>query len=367
MSATQHSILHLPLPLLALAVVLPAPSQAAESAPQPFATPFSEPGQVIVAPPGELGEQDRIFIQQAASYHRGQVQAAERMLARTDTQAVQDYARRLDYDQASAYAKLREVAAMHRIALPELGQASGDSGRGDSGRTADADAAAAKRTDDKPDGAAVKKDGQKTDSSAPDNASLLRESIHRHLSELARFEQERKQSKAPNLNAYIEATTPVIEEHLKLARRLLSAVSAVGVEQTPVERGRYLARVGDCESCHTREGGEPYAGGRALKTPYGGVIYSANITPSPEGIGTFTDEDFLTALHEGLSPDGEPYYPAFPYPSFTKVNDEDALAIKAYLDTIKPSDDVPPKPALPWPLGIRDSLYAWQELFFEPG
>ncbi|EGV30828.1 Gluconate 2-dehydrogenase (acceptor) [Thiorhodococcus drewsii AZ1] len=332
MNSTQHSMLT----LLAIAVAVPASSQAAESAAQRFATQFPGPGQVIVAPPGKLDARDRAFIEQAAAYHRDQVRAAKRVFARADTQATHDYATRVDHDQSSAYAKLSEVAAMQGITLPELGQASGDSGAG-------------------------------PDSSATDKTSLLRETIDRHRAELARFERERKQSKAPNLNAYIDATTPVIEEHLKLARRLLSAMTSADADQTQVERGRYLARVGDCESCHTRDGGEPYAGGRAIKTPYGGVIYSANITPSPEGIGGFTDKDFLTALHEGLSPDGEPYYPAFPYPSFTKVSDEDALAIKAYLDTVKPSGYVPPKPDLPWPLGLRDVLYAWQELYFKPG
>ncbi|MFD2110375.1 c-type cytochrome [Thiorhodococcus fuscus] len=332
MNATQTSTLT----LLVIAAAVSAPSQAAESAAQRFATEFSGPGQVIVAPPGKLDAQDRAFIEQAAAYHRDQVRAAKRVFARTDTQAIHDYAMRVDHDHSSAYAKLSEVAAMHGIELPRLDQASNDSGK-------------------------------TTDSSATNDASLLRETIERHRSELARFERERKRGKAPNLNAYIDATVPVVEEHLKLARRLLSAMASAGADQTQVERGRYLARVGDCESCHTREGGAPYAGGRALKTPYGGVIYSANITPSPEGIGGFSDKDFLTALHEGLSPDGEPYYPAFPYPSFTKVSDEDALAIKAYLDTIEPSDSVPPKPDLPWPLGIRDALYAWQELFFEPG
>src|SRR4029077_5228775 len=96
-------------------------------------------------------------------------------------------------------------------------------------------------------------------------------------------------------------------------------------------RGEYLVRAGNCFSCHTAAGGQPLAGGRAIAPPFGS-FYSPNITPDPEtGIGRWTDAEFLKALREGVRPDGANYFPVFPYPSFTEIIDNDALAIKAYL------------------------------------
>ncbi|WPL10320.1 MULTISPECIES: c-type cytochrome [Thiorhodovibrio] len=130
-----------------------------------------------------------------------------------------------------------------------------------------------------------------------------------------------------------------------------------------VEYGRYLTLAGDCLGCHLRPGGKPFEGGLALDTPFG-TIYSPNITPHKgEGIGSFSDKDFLRALQHGIGPDGKPYYPALPYPSFTKVKDDDLLAIKDYLFSLEPSDYRPPETQLRWPFDIRDSLFGWQELY----
>src|SRR5690606_1160511 len=86
-----------------------------------------------------------------------------------------------------------------------------------------------------------------------------------------------------------------------------------------VERGRYLARLGNCMGCHTEPGGAPYAGGRALPTPFG-TFYGPNLTPDPEhGLGRWSAEDFWRALHHGKAPDGRLLYPAFPYPSYRYV------------------------------------------------
>ncbi len=92
----------------------------------------------------------------------------------------------------------------------------------------------------------------------------------------------------------------------------------------------------DCAACHTAKGGEPFAGGRPFVLPFG-TIYTPNITPDPEtGIGKWTDANFLNAVHRGIAPDGSRYYPAFPYASYSMLTDEDALAIKAYLFSLKP-------------------------------
>src|SRR2546421_11005074 len=104
-------------------------------------------------------------------------------------------------------------------------------------------------------------------------------------------------------------------------------------------RGQYIAQLGGCVGCHTeeKEGAVPFAGGRALKTPFG-TYYGPNITPHPKaGIGSWTEADFIRAIRVGERPDGSNYFPAFPYPSFTKIVDRDLRDLWAYLRTLPPS------------------------------
>ncbi|MGH9562705.1 MAG: c-type cytochrome, partial [Terracidiphilus sp.] len=103
-----------------------------------------------------------------------------------------------------------------------------------------------------------------------------------------------------------------------------------------IARGEYLARAADCAACHTAEGGAPYAGGRAFVLPFG-TLYSTNITPDKEtGIGNYSDADFLAAIHQGIGRGGTRLYPAMPFASYTSMADADAVAIKAYLFSLKP-------------------------------
>ena len=132
-------------------------------------------------------------------------------------------------------------------------------------------------------------------------------------------------------------------------------------------RGRYLVYAGDCAACHTADGGAPFAGGRAVPTPFG-TIYATNITPDRDtGIGRWTDEQFFDAMHDGVRPDGSHLYPAFPYPWYTKLRRDDVLAIKAYLDTLKPARNDVKKPELPWPMSWRGSVAIWNALFLRRG
>src|ERR1700748_3021854 len=82
-----------------------------------------------------------------------------------------------------------------------------------------------------------------------------------------------------------------------------------------VTRGRYLVDAADCTSCHTVPGrNQPFAGGRPIETPFGTLI-SPNITPDPDtGIGTWTDDEFDTAVRLGRTRNGAHLYPAMPYP-----------------------------------------------------
>jgi len=134
---------------------------------------------------------------------------------------------------------------------------------------------------------------------------------------------------------------------------------------SPVERGKYLAAAGNCVSCHSRPGGQPFAGGVAFQTPVG-TIYSTNITPDAQtGIGKWSAVDLRRAMHEGLTPDGSHLFPAFPYTSFTKVTDADVDDIYAYLRTLTPVRYTPPSNgslfSMRWPLAL------WNKMFFTEG
>jgi mono/diheme cytochrome c family protein len=135
------------------------------------------------------------------------------------------------------------------------------------------------------------------------------------------------------------------------------------------ERGAYVLRMGGCIACHTdaKGGGAHLAGGRALTSPFG-TFYTSNITPDPEsGIGGWSTGDFVRALTEGTSPDGRPYYPAFPYPSYTRMSLQDLADLKAHLDTVEPIANAVQDHDLPFPFSLRPTLKVWQLLFFSPG
>lgn len=132
-----------------------------------------------------------------------------------------------------------------------------------------------------------------------------------------------------------------------------------------VQQGKYLTRAGDCEACHTAEGGKPYAGGRPVPTPFG-IVYSTNITPDPDtGIGAWSEEDFYRAMHDGIDRQGERLYPAFPYPWFTHMTRGDVDAIEAYLATVKPVRQVDRQPKLGWPFSMRSMLAVWDKLYLD--
>ncbi len=134
-----------------------------------------------------------------------------------------------------------------------------------------------------------------------------------------------------------------------------------------IARGKALTEAGDCASCHTADPAKPFAGGKRIDTPFGGV-YSPNLTPDREtGIGAWSDDDFRGALRFGIDPDGSRYYPAFPYPYFTKMVRDDIFAIRAYLATLTPVANNPPEPELRWPFNHRVVMRLWNYLFFRPG
>jgi mono/diheme cytochrome c family protein len=131
--------------------------------------------------------------------------------------------------------------------------------------------------------------------------------------------------------------------------------------------GEYLARAGDCVACHTARGGEPFAGGLEMKTPFG-TLYTPNITPDPEtGIGKWSADDFWKALHDGRSRDGSLLYPAFPYPSYTKITRADADAIYGYIWSLMPVRRRNTPHDMRFPYDQRKLLFGWRSLYFDPG
>jgi mono/diheme cytochrome c family protein len=161
-----------------------------------------------------------------------------------------------------------------------------------------------------------------------------------------------------------------------LAGLLLCTAFAVGsahaqLKEEPtaedIARGKALTEASGCASCHTADPAKPFAGGKRIDTPFGGV-YSLNLTPDRDtGLGAWSDDDFYRALRFGVARDGSRYYPAFPYPNFTKLTRQDILAIRAYLATLTPVKSAPRAPELRWPLNYRVVMRGWNWLYFKPG
>jgi mono/diheme cytochrome c family protein len=138
-----------------------------------------------------------------------------------------------------------------------------------------------------------------------------------------------------------------------------------------LQKGKYLTEAADCQACHTATGGKPFAGGRSFDTGFG-ILYSPNITSDKEtGIGTWSDTDFIRAVHQGVAKDGSHLYPAFPYESYTALTDEDVKAIKAYLFSIPPVNARPPQNEMMFPANQRWLMAFWSAFYnpdkrFEP-
>ncbi len=137
-----------------------------------------------------------------------------------------------------------------------------------------------------------------------------------------------------------------------------------------IEKGKYLATIGNCISCHTAHGGPEFGGGLPFHAAGGiftepvGTIYSTNISPDPEtGIGNWSEEEFIKAMRQGVAPGGHYLYFAFPYTAFAKVTDEDLKAIYAYIMSLEPVNHTPPENDLPFPLNVRLGLFFWNLLF----
>lgn len=150
---------------------------------------------------------------------------------------------------------------------------------------------------------------------------------------------------------------------------LSSSVYAVAnADQAALQKGAYLAKVSDCVSCHSAPHGKDFAGGLQMMTPLG-TIYTTNITPDPEtGIGNYSLADFTKVMRKGVAKDGHHLYPAMPYPSYTKMSDEDISLLYVYfMKGIYPVKQANKKNGISWPLNARWPLAAWNFVFLKEG
>jgi mono/diheme cytochrome c family protein len=145
-----------------------------------------------------------------------------------------------------------------------------------------------------------------------------------------------------------------------------SALQAYSPDQA---NGRTMFHAGGCASCHAtpkQDDKTQLGGGLALKSPFG-TFYVPNISPDPkDGIGGWSDAQFVTAMTKGTSPDGKHYYPAFPYTSYQRMRIADLRDLFAFLKTLPPVQGTVRDHDLPFPLTIRRVLGGWK-LFFLDG
>ncbi|MBN3755466.1 cytochrome c [Paraburkholderia sp. Tr-20389] len=155
---------------------------------------------------------------------------------------------------------------------------------------------------------------------------------------------------------------------LTLSAALALPLFANAADDALVKRGEYLAKAGDCIACHSAPHGKPFAGGLQMMTPMG-AIYSTNITPDAQtGIGQYSEDDFKRAMREGIAKDGHNLYPAMPYPSYAKVNDDDMHALYAYfMNGVTPVKQANREPDIKWPLNMRWPLKFWNMVFLDKG
>jgi mono/diheme cytochrome c family protein len=150
------------------------------------------------------------------------------------------------------------------------------------------------------------------------------------------------------------------------APRIRDSAPRTPPSREQVARGAYLARVGDCMLCHTERGSAPYAGGRAIDTPFG-TVYSSNLTPDAEtGLGAWSAAHFRRALREGRSRDGRLLYPVFPYTHTTLVTDADADALFDFVRSLPPVNKPNREHRLRWPYNTQAALAVWRTLYFRP-
>ena len=146
------------------------------------------------------------------------------------------------------------------------------------------------------------------------------------------------------------------------------SASALAPHTPNLDNGKTMLLIGGCASCHATPGQDDktkLGGGFGLKSPFG-TFYTPNISPDPsEGIGKWTEADFVTAMVKGTSPDGRHYFPAFPYTSYQRIGTGDLRDLFAYLKTLPSMQDKSKPHDVPFPFNVRRTLGGWKFLFLD--
>jgi mono/diheme cytochrome c family protein len=154
----------------------------------------------------------------------------------------------------------------------------------------------------------------------------------------------------------------------------LVPASALPPHMPDLANGKTMFDIGGCASCHATPGNDPgktdrrrLGGGLALASPFG-TFYVPNISPdAADGIGAWSEADFVTALWKGTSPRGRHLFPAFPYTSYQYTELADVRDLFAYLKTLPPVAGRVRRHALAFPFSVRRLVGLWKLLFFHDG
>ncbi len=151
------------------------------------------------------------------------------------------------------------------------------------------------------------------------------------------------------------------------APQKVDGAALTGLAAGDSARGEQVFWAGGCASCHAAPGAsgdarQVLAGGHELVSDFGTFV-APNISPSPQGIGTWTVQDFANAMLKGVGKDGEHLYPSFPYTSYARMKPQDVVDLFAFMKTLPPSDNVAPPHKLGFPFNIRRGLGLWKHLY----
>lgn len=158
------------------------------------------------------------------------------------------------------------------------------------------------------------------------------------------------------IGAFWAATTPA-----------MIAAGAFGPHTPDLANGKTMFYAGGCAACHAtnQDEGTRLGGGFEMKTRFGS-FFAPNISPDPkDGIGAWSEADFVTAMWKGTSPNGRHYFPAFPYPSYQRMKLDDVRDLFAFLKTLPAVQGRAPGHTLRFPYGIRRVLGLWKLLYLD--
>jgi mono/diheme cytochrome c family protein len=146
------------------------------------------------------------------------------------------------------------------------------------------------------------------------------------------------------------------------------SANALGPHTADLANGKTMFVAGDCSSCHAvpnQEDSTRLGGGLGLVTKFG-TFYVPNISSDPkDGIGGWTDAQFVTALTKGVSPEGEHLYPAFPYTSFQRMKSDDLRDLFAYIKSLPPVSGRVRDDDVPFPMNIKRLVGGWKLLYLD--